>query len=106
VKRRAREWAPNGVDRFYNLARAGYFDDSRFYRVVSAFIAQFGIAGEPAIARLWSRRTLRMDSVRVPNARGTISYAQTNPPIAPRTSSSTSGTTRISTRSASRRSGA
>ena len=106
MKRREREWAPNGVDRFYNLARAGYFDDSRFYRVVSAFIAQFGIAGEPAIARLWSRRTLRMDSVRVPNARGTIGYAQTNPPIAPRTSSSTSATTRISTRSASRRSGA
>ena len=25
-----REWAPHGVDRFYNLARAGYFDDSRF----------------------------------------------------------------------------
>src|SRR5688500_6904804 len=21
-----REWAPHGVDRFYNLARAGYFD--------------------------------------------------------------------------------
>src|SRR6185503_15680718 len=46
-----REWAPHGVDRFYNLARAGYFDDSRFYRVVYAFVAQFGIAGDPAIAR-------------------------------------------------------
>src|SRR5262245_46250563 len=48
-----REWAPHGVDRFSNLARAGYFDDSRFYRVVYAFVAQFGIAGDAAIARLW-----------------------------------------------------
>src|SRR5262245_56200599 len=50
-----REWAPHGVDRFYNLARAGYFDESRFYRVVYAFVAQFGIAGDAAIARLWSQ---------------------------------------------------
>ena len=74
-----REWAPRGVDHFYNLARAGYFDDSRFYRVVNGFIAQFGIAGDAAIARLWSQRTLRPDLVRTPNARGTISYAQFKP---------------------------
>src|SRR5215207_1526333 len=59
-----RDWAPNGVDRFYNLARAGYFDDSRFYRVLYGFVAQFGIAGDPAIARRWSQRTLRPDSSR------------------------------------------
>ena len=74
-----REWAPHGVDRFYNLARAGYFDDSRFYRVVYAFVAQFGIAGDAAIARLWGQQKLRPDSARTPNARGTIAYAQTRP---------------------------
>jgi len=74
-----RDWAPHGVDRFYNLARAGYFDDSRFYRVVYAFVAQFGIAGDPTIARLWSQQKLRPDSARTPNARGTIAYAQTKP---------------------------
>jgi cyclophilin family peptidyl-prolyl cis-trans isomerase len=74
-----REWAPHGVDRFYNLARAGYFDDSRFYRVVYAFVAQFGIAGDAAIARLWSQQKIRPDSARTPNARGTITYAQFKP---------------------------
>jgi peptidyl-prolyl cis-trans isomerase A (cyclophilin A) len=74
-----RDWAPNGVDRFYNLARAGYFDDSRFYRVVYGFVAQFGIAGDPAVARLWSQQHIRPDSARTRNARGTISYAQTKP---------------------------
>jgi peptidyl-prolyl cis-trans isomerase A (cyclophilin A) len=74
-----REWAPVGVDHFYNLARAGYYDDSRFYRVLFGFVAQFGIAGDPTIANLWGRRTIRADSVRTSNVRGTISYAQFKP---------------------------
>ena len=74
-----RAWAPNGVDRFYNLARVGYFDASRFFRVLFGFVAQFGIAGDPAVANLWGRRTIPADSVREPNARGTLSYAQFKP---------------------------
>ncbi|HEY0779380.1 MAG TPA: peptidylprolyl isomerase, partial [Gemmatirosa sp.] len=74
-----RAWAPHGVDRAYNLARAGYFDDSRFYRVVVDFIAQFGLAGDPAIASVWSRATLAPDARRVSNARGTVSFAQFKP---------------------------
>jgi cyclophilin family peptidyl-prolyl cis-trans isomerase len=74
-----REWAPRGVDRFYNLARAGYFDDSRFYRVVPGYVAQFGLAGNPAIASLWRRQKLRPDSVRTSNVRGTVTFAQYDP---------------------------
>ena len=74
-----REWAPRGVDRFYHLARAGYYDDSRFYRVIAGFIAQFGIAGDPAIARAWAQRRLMADPVREHNVRGTISFAQYKP---------------------------
>ena len=74
-----RAWAPVGVDHFYNLARAGYFDDSRFYRVVYGFVAQFGIAGDPAIGNLWGRRKISADSVREHNVRGTLAYAQFKP---------------------------
>jgi peptidyl-prolyl cis-trans isomerase A (cyclophilin A) len=71
-----RAWAPHGVDRAYNLARAGYFDDSRFYRVVDGFVAQFGLAGDAAIADVWSRLTLPPDPRRTSNVRGTVTYAQ------------------------------
>ena len=74
-----RAWAPNGVDRAWNLARTGYFDDSRFYRVVEGFVAQFGIAGNPDIAGAWTRRTLPPDPRRTPNARGTVTFAQFSP---------------------------
>lgn len=74
-----RTWAPAGVDRFYNLARAGYYDDSRFYRVIMGFITQFGIAGDPAVAKAWSQRRIRADAPKEKNVRGTISYAQFKP---------------------------
>src|ERR1051325_1068722 len=73
------EWAPNGVDRFYNLARAGYYDDSRFYRVLAGYIAQWGIAGNGTIASLWARQNIRADSARRKNTRGTIAFAQYKP---------------------------
>jgi cyclophilin family peptidyl-prolyl cis-trans isomerase len=74
-----REWAPNGADRLYNLARAGFFDDSRFFRVRAGFIAQFGIPGNPAIAAVWRSQTIPDDPVRQSNTRGTVSYAMTGP---------------------------
>jgi cyclophilin family peptidyl-prolyl cis-trans isomerase len=72
-----RDWAPVGADRFYNLVRAGYYDDSRFFRVTPRF-AQFGIAGDPAIAALW-RETIPDDAVRQSNVRGRFAFAMTGP---------------------------
>lgn len=74
-----RAWAPAGVDRFYNLARAGYYDDSRFYRVINEFVAQFGIAGDPAVAKTWNQRRIPADAAREHNVRGTLSFAQFKP---------------------------
>jgi homoserine O-acetyltransferase len=66
-----RAWAPHGVDRFYGLARAGFFDDSRFFRVVPGYIAQFGIAGDAKLAAVWRNETIPDDAVRASNTRGT-----------------------------------
>ena len=74
-----RALAPRGADRFYRLVRTGYFDDSRFFRVVPGFIAQFGIPGDPAITRAWKDRRMPDDSARASNVRGAIAYAMTGP---------------------------
>ena len=70
-----REWAPIGVDRFYNLVRAGYYDENRFFRVIPDRWAQFGINGEPKISNLWRARTIPDDQRKESNVRGTIAYA-------------------------------
>lgn len=74
-----RDWSPHGVDRFYNLVRAGFFDDSRFFRVRAGFITQFGIPGDPKIAAIWKNEMIPDDPVRQTNARGFVTYAMTGP---------------------------
>ena len=74
-----REWSPNGADRFYNLVSAGFFDDVRFFRVISGFMAQFGINGDPEVAAVWRQQRIQDDRVIQSNTRGFISYAMAGP---------------------------
>lgn len=77
VARRA--WAPHGVDRFYYLAKHGYYDSTYFFRVIENFVAQFGISGNPSISAAWQNRRIPDDPVRHPNTRGTIAFASQGP---------------------------
>src|SRR3982751_4978260 len=65
-----REWAPHGADRFYELVTARYFDDNRFFRVHGGQWAQFGINGDPAVAKRWRTRTIPDDPRKQSNVRG------------------------------------
>src|SRR5260370_12837725 len=45
-----RSWAPIGADRFYNLVKHHFYDNASFFRVVPAFVVQFGISAYPPIS--------------------------------------------------------
>ena len=74
-----RAWAPNGADRFHALARAGFFDENRFFRVVPGFIAQFGINDEKTVNQRWDDMPLPDDSAKQSNARGTVVFTNQGP---------------------------
>ena len=70
-------WAPIGAARFYKLVQKKFFDNARFFRVISGFMVQFGIPADPAMNAGWP--SLRDDKVTQSNARGTITYAMAGP---------------------------
>ncbi len=75
-----RDWAPNGVDRFYNLVKIGFFDDVAFFRVVKAFVVQWGIHGDPKVSAVWSDANLPPDPPKQSNKRGMLTYAMAGSP--------------------------
>jgi peptidyl-prolyl cis-trans isomerase A (cyclophilin A) len=79
VVRARRDWAPRGVDRLYALVQNGFYDDTRFFRVLDGFMAQFGASGSPDVARSWSDSTIADDSVAHSNQRGRVSFASAGP---------------------------
>jgi peptidyl-prolyl cis-trans isomerase A (cyclophilin A) len=74
-----RAWAPNGADRFYNLVKNGYYDDCRFFRVISGFMVQFGINGDPAVNNVWNMARIQDDPVQESNKRGFVTFATSGP---------------------------
>jgi peptidyl-prolyl cis-trans isomerase A (cyclophilin A) len=74
-----RAWAPNGADRFYNLVKNVFYDDARFFRVVSGFMVQFGINGDPKVSTPWRDARIPDDKVTQSNKRGFITFATSGP---------------------------
>lgn len=70
-----RDWAPIGVDRFYNLVRNGFFTNAAFFRYVPNFIVQFGMNANPAISKVWANANIKDDPVTHGNKEGTVVFA-------------------------------
>jgi peptidyl-prolyl cis-trans isomerase A (cyclophilin A) len=75
-----RAWSPWGVDRFYYLVRHGFYNGTRFFRVLPGYIAQFGINGDPTISAAWAERLMPDDTVKhQSNLRSRVSFASFGP---------------------------
>ncbi len=74
-----RAWAPIGADRFYNLVKNGFYDNCRFFRVLYAQAAQFGINGDPRLNTVWSKAWIHDDPVKQSNRKGYVSFAKGGP---------------------------
>jgi peptidyl-prolyl cis-trans isomerase A (cyclophilin A) len=81
-----RNWSPNGADRFYELVQNGFFDGCRLFRVIEGFVAQTGIAADPAVNAKWNHKNIpddhyrNEDSNRQSNKRGYVTFAKSGMP--------------------------
>ncbi len=75
-----RDWAPHGVDRFYNLVKIGFFNDVALFRIVPDFVVQWGIHGNPEVSKHWRNANLKVDKVKESNERGMLTYAMAGAP--------------------------
>ena len=75
-----RAWAPQGVDRFYNMVRSGFFTDIAMFRAIAGFMVQFGISGDPKLAAAWRDAKIPDDPTGVQsNTRGMLTFAMAGP---------------------------
>ncbi len=72
-------WAPKGAQRFYNLVKAGYYDDVAFFRAIAGFMAQVGLHGDPDINAIWRVARIDDDPVSQSNKRGYATFATAGP---------------------------
>ena len=74
-----RAWAPIGAARFYDAVKIGFYDDTRFFRVVPDFMVQFGINGDPKVQSKWRDAKIKDDKVTQSNKKGYITFATSGP---------------------------
>jgi cyclophilin family peptidyl-prolyl cis-trans isomerase len=74
-----RALAPHGADRFYRLVKEGFYNDSRFFRVIAGRFAQFGIAGNPATRAAMPDEHIAPDPEKASNERGAFGFAMVTP---------------------------
>lgn len=72
------EAAPNAAQRFLELVRTGFYDDTPISRVVPNFVAQFGVNWrEPHTA--WKEKNFDDDPTYFALERGTLAFAKAGP---------------------------
>src|SRR5258707_4854802 len=75
-----RSWAPIGADRFYNLVKHHFYDNASFFRVVPAFVVQFGISAYPPVSAAWEDANIKDEPVTQTDTTRYVTYAKSSMP--------------------------
>jgi peptidyl-prolyl cis-trans isomerase A (cyclophilin A) len=70
-----RAWAPKGADRFYNLVKHHFYDNASFFRVLTGFVAQFGLSAYAPVNAAWDKATITDDPVTQSNKKYYLTFA-------------------------------
>ena len=73
------EWAPRGAAQFRELVESGFYNDTRFFRVLPGFMVQWGINGNPAVQAKYRNADIPDDPVRRSNSPGMMTFATSGP---------------------------
>ncbi len=74
------EWSPKGVEHFVALIDAGYYNGAPWFRVVDGFVAQCGIAADPALNEQWGEENILDEPVVQSNKRGFVAFGKSMAP--------------------------
>ena len=73
-------WAPIGAAHFQTLVTSSFFTDTKIFRVIPNFMAQFGIHGDPVVMRRYKDNKIKDDvKGKKSNERGTVTFATSGP---------------------------
>ena len=73
-------WSPLGTEHFLELVAAGFYDGAPWFRVIDGFVAQCGIAADPALNDEWGERNIKDEPVVQGNLPGYIAFGKSMQP--------------------------
>ncbi len=74
-----RNWSPLGADRFYQLIRTGYYNNTIIFRVVKDYLVQFGVSEDMQKNIFWQGKNLKDEPVVASNTDSTLCFSRGAP---------------------------
>ena len=74
-----RNWSPLGADRFYQLIKTGYYNNTIVFRVVKDYLVQFGVSENKPKNIFWQGKNLKDEPVVGSNTDSTICFSRGAP---------------------------
>ncbi|NCU03555.1 MAG: peptidylprolyl isomerase [Chitinophagaceae bacterium] len=74
-----RNWSPLGADRFYQLIRSGYYNNTVVFRVIKDYLVQFGVSEDKQKNIFWQGKNLKDEPVVGSNTDSTLCFSRGAP---------------------------